>query len=48
LRLIRDLGVAAWKRRVVHQRSVSVDPAYLIDREAMMCTLEHGASGRRR
>ncbi|MGH8697559.1 MAG: hypothetical protein ACREVS_13840 [Burkholderiales bacterium] len=32
----------AWKRRVVHLMSVPVDPAYLIDLEAMMYALEHG------
>jgi hypothetical protein len=32
----------AWKRRVVHAMAVAVDPAYLVDLEAMMYALEHG------
>jgi hypothetical protein len=32
----------AWKRRVVHTMAVSVDPAYLVDLEALMYALERG------
>jgi hypothetical protein len=32
----------AWKRRAIHQASVSVDPAQLVDLEALMYALEHG------